>query len=401
MKNIINVLEKSIEDYIHYNPENSIENLVITMFETILKCERQVFLNESPIWNKANGYYERMAKALTKYFTLRIPRDRLGLFKPIFLEVIKERESQMAELASKLYVKGLTTREIEDVFNDVFERKMSPAQVSLISKSFQDEREAWLNRDLLSEYYFIYVDAIFTSIRRDTVEKEAMYIVIGLRPDLKREIFGVYNIPTESASGWAEVFKDLKRRGLKNVLMVIADGLTGLEEVVKEELPASFLQKCLVHKYRNVLLKARPSHKLELAQDLREVFRLEDPYYTIEQGKTNLQIFIDKWKKHYPYIERRFKQEHLENYFAYLNFPYQIHRMIYTTNWIERLNKSIRRTIKIRNSFPNPESAINLICSSLIEFEENVYKYPVTSFLEVQDKLEQMLLNSVQQTQFI
>ena len=328
---------------------------------------------------------------MNKYFELKVPRDRLGLFKPVFLEVIKNRESQMFELAHKLYIKGLTTRDIEDVMQDVFNKKMSASQVSLISKNFQAEIDAWLSRKLMSEYYFIYIDALYVPIRRNTVQNEAIYIVLGLKKDLRREILGVYNIPTESASGWNEVFTDLKNRGLKKVLMVVADGLTGLEEVVKNKLPNAFLQKCLVHKIRNILLRVRSSDKQALVEDFKLVFRLEEPNYSIDEATKNLEKFLSKWKKIYPSIERKFKTEHLENYFAYLHFPYKIQRMIYTTNWIERLNKHLRKTLRVRNSFPNPDSAINLVAASLIEFENNTYDYPVTSFLIVKDELDYML----------
>ena len=363
----------------------------MTMFETILKAERSCYLEHCEEPNKANGFYTRIAKAMNKYFELKVPRDRLGLFKPVFLEVIKNRESQMFELAHKLYIKGLTTRDIEDVMQDVFNKKMSASQVSLISKNFQAEIEAWLSRKLMSEYYFIYIDALYVPIRRNTVQNEAIYIVLGLKKDLRRGILGVYNIPKESASGWNEVFTDLKNRGLKKVLMVFADGLTGLEEVVKNKLPNAFLQKCLVHKIRNILLRARSSDKQALVEDFKLVFRLEEPNYSIDEATKNLEKFLSKWKKIYPSIERKFKTEHLENYFAYLNFPYKIQRMIYTTNWIERLNKHLRKTLRVRNSFPNPDSAINLVAASLIEFENNTYDYPVTSFLIVKDELDYML----------
>lgn len=395
MKNISNSLVKSIEDILYYDPEDSIEMLVRTMFETILKAERTSFLYNCEEQNKANGFYTRTARAINKYFQLKVPRDRIGLFKPVFLEVIKNQESQMFELTHKLYVKGLTTRDIEDVLQDVFGKKMSASQVSLISKSFQEEKEAWLNRKLLSEYYFIYIDALYVPIRRNTVENEAIYIVMGLKTNLKREVLGVYNIPTESASGWNEVFCDLKNRGLEKVLMIVADGLTGLEEVVSKQLPNTFLQKCLVHKIRNILLRARSTDKQALVEDFRSVFRLEEANYSIDDAIKNLEIFVNKWKKRYLHIEKKFKPEHLNNYFAYLNFPYQIQRMIYTTNWIERLNKHLRKTLRVRNSFPTPDSAINLICASLMDFENKVYDYPVTSFLIVKDKLDFMLKNFI------
>lgn len=393
MQNLSNILEKNIKDILYYDKGNAIENIVKTVFETILLTERTEFLGSNKnekIKNKGNGYYEKIAKYVNKYLKISIPRDRLGLFKPLFLEAIKDKEEEMLDMAFKLYTKGLTTRDIRDIFEDVYDKKISPSSISNITKEFEGNRKIWQNRKLEEEYYFVYIDAIFIPIRRETVEKEAFYAIIGLKKDLKREILGVYNIPQESSQGWREVLIDLKKRGLKNVLMFIADGLTGLENVVKELFPKSFMQKCLLHKIKNVLLRIRASEKDEITKDFHNVFKLEDPNYTIDTGKENLNNFISKWQGKYSWMKNKFKNEHLDNYFAYLNFPYQIHRMIYTTNWVERLNKGIRRTQRMRNAFPNPDSALNLICAYLMGFEERVYKYPITSFIKVQDILNKM-----------
>lgn len=396
MNNIKETLEKSIEDILFYDPKNSIESVVKTVFETILKLERKEFLNTTDKPNKGNGYYERLARSINQYFTLKVPRDRLGLFKPVFLDAIRQQESQMQDLAFQMYVKGLTTRDIQNIFKDIFNKDMSPTSVSNITKEFQSVRKTWLNKTVESEYLFVYIDALYTAIRRDSVTKEAIYVVIGLRTDLKREILGVYNIPTESAEGWKEVFKDLKNRGLKKILMIVADGLSNLKSAVNEELPGTKLQRCIVHKIRNILLKARSKDKQALVDDFHDVFVLEDQNYTYKKGVKNLTKFIQKWQKIYPSISQKFQEDDVENYFAYLNYPHQIHRMIYTTNWIERLNKGIRRTESIRNSFPNPDSAMNLICAYLMDFEKRVYKYPVSSFCKVKDTLESMLFDCPQ-----
>ncbi len=392
MNTVNDTLVKCIEDIIYYDKENAIEKIVKTVFESILKSERDEFLSDQ-IGNKGNGYYERMARSINKYFSLQVPRDRLGLFKPIFLEMIKQQESHIQDLAFKLYVKGLTTRDINDLLKEVYDKNLSPSSVSNITKEFQKQRECWQDRPLDNEYYFIYIDALFIPVRRDTVSKEAFYVVIGLRKDLRRDILGVYDIPMESSEGWREVFKDIKRRGVSKILMIIADGIQYLENVVREEFPGTKLQKCLVHKIRSIILKVRNIHKEEIAKDFKSAFKLEDRYYTIEDGRRNLNDFINKWKKLYPFINNKFKVEHIENYFAYLSFPHQIQRMVYTTNWNERLNKGIRKTQSVRNSFPNVESALNLVGAYLMDFEKRVYNYPVTSFMQVQDDLDSMLAN--------
>lgn len=387
MKDINVQLQKNIQDVLHYDRGNAVENIVKLVFETIMNAERSEFLLTSE-GNKANGYYQRLAQGINKYFKLNIPRDRLSMFKPIFLECVKAQDAQMQDLAFKLYTKGLTTRDINEVFSEIYDKNLSSSSVSNITKQFEQEREAWLSRELDGEYYFIYIDALFVPIRRDTVAKEAFYIVLGLKPNLQRDVLGVYNIPQESASGWSEVIQDLKFRGLKKCLMVIADGLCSLSDVVKQQLPNTLFQRCLVHKIRNLLLKVRSKDKRALADDFHQIFELEQPQYNLDNARARLDAFIEYWNTKYPWIEKAFKDQDIENYFAYLNFPSTIHRMIYTTNWIERLNKEIRRTTKIRNSFPNPDSAMNLICACLINFEQKTYKYPVTAFCKVKDILD-------------
>ena len=362
------------------------------VFKTILSLERKEFLdkNQTPC-NKANGYYERLIRAVNGYLRLKIPRDRLSLFKPVFLDAIKQHDNQMSELAFKLYTYGLTTRDIQTILSDTFDKKLSPSSISNITKGFEEVRKAWQEKPVESEYYFIYADAIYIATRRDTVQKEAYYVVIGLRQDLKRDILGVYNIPTESSEGWKEVFQNLKKRGLKKTLMIIADGISNLEKVIHEELPGAKLQKCLLHKMKNITKNVRHSDKQEILKDFQNVFQLEDPTYTKESAKKEMSNFINKWKRIYPNIENKLQEKHFDYYSAYLNFPAKIHRMIYTTNWVERLNKAIRKTEHVRNSFPSPDSALNLICAYLIEYEKKVYKYPITSFIPVQDALNKLL----------
>lgn len=173
--------------------------------------------------------------------------------------------------------------------------------------------------------------------------------------------------------------------------MVIVDGLCGLSDVVKQQLLNTLFQRCLVHKIRNLLLKVQAKDKRALVDDFHEIFELEQSQYNLDNAMTRLDIFIEYWESKYPLIKKAFKDQDIENYFAYLNFPSTIHRMIYTTNWIERLNKEIRRTTKIRNSFPNPDSAMNLICACLMNFEQKTYKYPVTAFCKVKDVLDAKL----------
>jgi len=392
MDNITQNLLKSVEDLLHYEKDGAIDKIVNLVFENIMKIERSEYLtSNSADGNKCNGYYSRLLKSINKYYRLKVPRDRYGMFKPVFLEIINREETQLQDLAFKLYVKGLSTRDIEDIFSEIYDKKFSSTSVSNITKEFEETRKDWQNRKLEEEYYFVYVDALYVPIRRKSVEKEAIYIVLGLKKDLKRDILGVYNIPVESSEGWHSVLNDLSKRGVRKILMITGDGLSGLENAVSYVFPNTLFQKCLVHKIKRVILKVRNSEKEEVRKDFWNVFQMEDSNYTKKEGMENLYNFLAKWRTRYPSIINLFKEEEQKYYFSYLSFPSRIQRMIYSTNWIERLNKEVRKTQRRRNSFPNPDSALNLICAALMDYEEKSYHvHPVTSFTFVKDILDEM-----------
>jgi len=383
-------ISENVNEFIKMGFEGAVEEILKTVIESIMKAERTAYLSESEN-NKGNGYYERIVKYLEKYLRIKIPRDRNAEFKSELLEYLRKEKEKMDQLAFKLYVKGLTTRDIENVLKEVFDENYSATQISLITQGFMKEKEEWLNKKLESSYYVLFIDAIQISVRRTTVEKESFYIVMGLRKDCKREILGVYNMPTESSEGWREVFKDLKNRGLEKVLLIVSDEITSIQNVSKQEFKGVQHQFCITHKKRNLHLAVRASDKPRLEEDLKDLFKIGDARYTKEEAWIKFKAFKLKWKLYYPSVVNKLPDSKFDDYFAYLSFPYQIQSMIYTTNWIERLNKSIRKTERNRNSMPSVDSAFSLLIAFISEQENNYYlKYPVSSFFVVSESLDSM-----------
>lgn len=392
------VLEKSVVDLLQYSPLG-IEDAVAITFETILKAEQSEFLGydwgDKPdcTQNKRNGYRSSLVQGINRVFRVKVPRDRLGNFKPVFLELLKEESEELNNLAFKLYSKGLTTRDIEDIFQDLYESRFSKSSISRITSEFTEERKRWQARLLDSDYYVIFIDALWLPVRRGNVEKEAFYVAFGLKPDLTRDVLSVWCLPEETASGWEELLKDLKERGVKHVISFVADGLTGLERAIDKVYPRSQLQSCLIHKERNVMNKVRAYDKKEVVSDFKNVFELEDETFTMKEGKRRLEGFLCKWSDKYPSLKNLFPVYEIDKYFTYLNFPRQMRRMVYTTNWLESLNNRIKRTTKIRCSFPNEDSALNLVCAMIMDIcQRNYYRYKVTSLILVKDKLDEMLV---------
>ena len=190
------------------------------------------------------------------------------------------------------------------------------------------------------------------------------------------EVLGIFNKPTESALGWGEMLKDLYGRGVGRIGLICADGLKGLEDVISEVFPGTKLQRCTTHLKRNILSDVRNGDKGDVAEDLRQVFRTGDRNYTVEQAWVEWQGFCSKWGRHYRGIKRRGEDASYKAYFTYLNYDHRIQSMIYTTNWIERLQKDFRRVTRMRGAMPNEESVILLMGKTAMDKKSYLRKVP-------------------------
>ena len=360
-------------------------NTVMELFlNSLMGLERKEFLlvsNEETKTNKGNGYRFGSVFYKGSSFRLRIPRDRIGQFYPVILALLKNEEEDISNWAFELYEKGLTTRDISEIFQNIYGNSYSKSSISRISQSYKAELEDWRNRPLDKHYPVIMVDALHTRIRRDsTVQVEAVYVVMGLCEDKSRDILAIENIPTESSSGWKSLFGNLKSRGIESTNLIIADGLTGLEQVIAEVFPQAKFQKCVTHLKRNIVNKVRSSHKQEIADDLKEVFVTGDPSYTKEMALNRWDIFIKKWGKKYRYISNFKSRLEMTYYFTYLDYDSRVRSMIYTTNWIENLNKQFRKVLKIRNSMPSDESVLLLLSKVALDKTDRYLNHPIYNF---------------------
>ncbi|MDH5475862.1 MAG: IS256 family transposase [Cyclobacteriaceae bacterium] len=365
----------------HLQEEQGLNDLFAMMVNGLMLSERNTFLySDQEEQNKGNGYRYASRSGIGSKLQLKIPRDRLGVFQPVILGLLNEQEEQVKDLCFELYGKGLTTRQIEDVVAKIYGSSYSKSSVSRITTDFSALVESWLQRDLDAYYPIVYIDAIHIKVRRETVATEAFYVLLGLKEDHTREVLGIINIPQESASGWEEVLEGIQSRGVQKVGLFVFDDLTGLDTVIGKVFAESMQQKCMVHFQRNLNKHIRTTHKEDFCKELKGIFNPDDVFYTVEQGVNNLKEVLGKWAKTYPKLQSTLNRDDLESVFTYLNFDYRIRRMVYTTNWIERLNKSFRRTLKMRNALPNPKAAITLMGYVAMEMEEKTYSYPINNF---------------------
>ena len=367
--------------------ENGLNDVLQMLLNSLMLSERTVHLETSEK-NKGNGYRRANVFGHGHQIELRVPRDRNSSFVPTILALFRDQENYLKEVSFQMYSKGLTTRDIEEVMNTIYGSHYSKSKISQINVGFYEQMESWRNRQLEEHYLAMYIDGIVVKLKRGKkYENECFYIIMGLKEDGSREIISIVNFPTESATGWQEVFESMKMRGLKSVGLIVSDGLSGITEVITKSFPKTPHQKCIVHLHRNLQARVRKSDRKELASDLREILSPDDKENDWNQVKKGIKEMSEKWGKRYKTFSKYVDQVNWQPYFVYLEFDVKVRRMIYTTNWIERFNKSCRRTLKVRGAFPSEESVLALLTSVAKDKSEKTYKYPIYLFLNV-DKLK-------------
>lgn len=370
-----NVISKFLEK------ENGLNEVLEMILNSMMLCERAHHLEQCTTENKGNGYRLGKVFGYGSQIELRIPRDRLSSFQPTILALFRDQEHYLKEVSFQLYSKGLTTRDISEVMETIYGNSYSKSTISNFSISFYEQMDQWRNRPLDEHYLALYIDGIHVKLKRDGKYKnECFYIILGLKEDYTREVIAIVNLPTESALGWKDVFAQLKTRGMQSTGLIISDGLTGLDTAIVEHFPDAAHQKCIVHLQRNLQAMVRSEDKQELASDIREILSPDKESHNAEQARVMMLEVANKWRNKYKTLAKKLVEMEWQPYFTYLEYHVQIRRMIYTTNWIERFNKSARRTLKIRGAFPNEESVLALITSTAIDKLEKQYKYPIYNF---------------------
>lgn len=360
----------------------SMEEFVKQNLQVMFGLEREEYL-EKALEDKGNGYYSRSLTSLMKNgLVIEVPRTRNNGFAPLALQLFKMSQDQVNELCLTLYKKGMTSRDVSDVMESFFGNSLSHTSINKLAEQFHTIRTAWENSALEERYSVIFCDCIFITVRRgDSYSKEAVYVCYGVNLENKRELLGLSINPTESIEKWETIFLGLKQRGVKKVNLVVADGISLLEEVVMKIFPEARFQKCVVHKMRNVMLGVRPKDKAEVGQDLKHIFDNFSTDSTKENALKKADNFCTKWEHKYPEIRRYFREDTFGYYLTYIGLPPDVRRFIYTTNSIENLNRGIRKGTKNKLSFESPETLLDYVFIIIKEFEtKNWSRFPVRQF---------------------
>ena len=388
--NIINCLlnnkniETAIEELFRVELENAINELLkyeLTAFLQYEKYDRAGFNSG----NSRNGYYDRDFDTRYGKLHLVIPRDRNGEFSSPLVPKYERRGQSTEDLVLKLYQTGLTNDEIATIIEALYYQKYSKTTISNITDQVIVNIDKFKSRSLSKQYAVIYLDSTYTSVRRDTVEKEAIHIALGITMEGHKEILGYLIAPNESCVVWDELLKDLQSRGLEQVLLFVTDGLSGIEDTISNNYPQADIQRCLVHVDRNIMSKVRVKDRAEIMEDFKEVYRASNK----DKASKILDEFLNKWQVRYPKVsDMLIKNQYLLTFYDY---PEAIRSSIYSTNLIEGLNKQLKRKIKRKEQFPNEESLEKFLVTQFEEYNMKFGRKIHKGFGVVTEELSQLM----------
>jgi putative transposase len=307
--------------------------------------------------NSRNGKSRKTLKGEFGSLPIDVPRDRQATFEPRIVPKGQTRFEGFDDLILSLYARGMTTREIKQHLEEIYQVEVSPSLISQVTDAVIDEVRAWQSRPLERVYPILYLDCIMVKIRDGAhILNKAIYLVIGVNLEGIKEVLGMWVAQTEGAKFWLGVVTELRNRGVEDIFIACVDGLKGLPEAIETVFPRTEVQLCIVHLVRQSLNYVGWKQRKEVAADMKLIYWSA----TREEAELRLEEFAEKWDSRYPTISPMWRRN-WERIVPFLAYPDEIRRVIYTTNAIESLNRGLRKIIKNRGSFPTDEAAVKLL----------------------------------------
>jgi putative transposase len=322
--------------------------------------------------NRRNGYSKKTVLTESEAIDLAIPRDRRGSFEPQLIAKYQRRFPGFDEKLISMYARGMSVREIQGHLRDLYGIEASPQLISTVTDAVLDEVGRWQSRPLDPLYALVFFDALRVKMRDEgTVRNKAVYLAIGVTPEGRKDVLGIWIEQTEGAKFWLRVMTEIKSRGVNDILIAIVDGLKGFPEAINAVFAETQIQTCIVHLIRNSLDFCSWKDRKPVAQELKSVYRAENA----QAAAAALQEFEDgPWGKRFAAITAMWRR-HWAQVIPFFAYPPEVRKMIYTTNAIESLNAKLRRSVRIRGHFPSDEAAMKLIWLQLREITKN-WKMP-------------------------
>lgn len=361
-KNIIAGLLQEYDIQSAQDIEAALKDLLGGTIQSMLEAELDNHLGydnyeRSTNTDYRNGTKPKVLRSSYGEIPIDVPQDRDGDFEPRIVQKRKKDISGIEQKIIAMYAKGLSTRQISEQIEDIYGFDISEGMVSDITDKLLPEIEEWQKRPLSDVYPIVFIDAVHFSVRDERVVKKlAAYVILGVNADGIKEVLGIYIGENESSKYWLGVLNELKNRGVKDILVLCADGLTGIKESIAASFPNTEYQRCIVHQIRNTLKFVADKDKKEFSKDLKSIYQAANE----EIGYQNMIEVSEKWEKHYPNSMKSW-QQNWDAIVPMFKFSADVRKVIYTTNAIESLNSTYRRLNRQRSVFPSDTALLKAL----------------------------------------
>ena len=336
----------SLKEIFRQQLEKTVNQLLKSELSAVLGYE--AYERNHQTRNARNGSYERQLDTEFGTISIRIPRDRQNKFQNAILQPYARRLDTLETMIIHMYSKGITTREIADLIEEMYGCHYSPTTVSNITEQVEQLVQEFHQQAFKHhQYVCVFLDATYVPLKRGTVEREAINVAIGIRSDGGKEILDYSIAPNENGEAWNELLQGLKERGITDIQLFIADGMVGLQNAIFSNFPQAKFQRCWVHVARNLMGHVRKHDRREIMTD----FKIIRQAATLEAAQADLSNFVAKWDQ--KYHRQLIKIQNYQDLFTFYDFPPAIRNTIYSTNLIESFNKQVKKRLHKKEQFPN------------------------------------------------
>ena len=310
-----------------------------------------------------NGYKSKRVNSSYGSMDIDVPQDRKSTFEP---QIVKKRQKDISDIDQKIismYAKGMTTRQISETIEDIYGFETSEGFISDVTDKILPQIEDWQNRPLDEVYPILYIDAIHYSVRDNgVIRKLAAYVILGINTEGKKEVLSITVGDNESSKYWLSVLNELKNRGVKDIPIICADGLSGIKEAIAAAFPKTEYQRCIVHQVRNTLKYVPDKDRKAFASDLKTIYHASDE----EKARLALNRVTEKWTVKYPNSMKRW-YDNWDAITPIFKFSPDVRKVIYTTNAIESLNSTYRKLNRQRSVFPSDTALLKALYLATFE----------------------------------
>ena len=332
-----------------------------------------------------NGYKAKRINSSYGSMDIKVPQDRRSTFEP---QVVKKRQKDISDIDQKIismYAKGMTTRQISDTLEDIYGFEASEGFISDVTDKIIPQIEDWQNRPLSEVYPVLFIDAIHYSVRDNgIIRKLAAYVVLGINQDGRKEVLTIEAGENESSKYWLSVLNSLKNRGVKDILILCADGLSGIKEAIAAAYPKTEYQRCIVHQVRNTMKYVSDKDRKPFCADLKTIYQAP----TEEKALEAMERVTEKWSGKYPNSMRSWNQN-WDAISPIFKFSTAVRKVIYTTNAIESLNGTYRKLNRQRSVFPSDTALLKSLYLSTFEATKK-WSMPIRNWGQVYGELSIM-----------